>query len=95
VTYIRDTYGTSGLGRLTSAYGDGFPCELGATSALGTPLSQLDTRWRESVLGQNVAGVAARNLTPFILLMALVLVVPIWGAIDMLRQRRKRAVQSK
>jgi hypothetical protein len=90
VTYIRDTYGTSGLARLTNAYGDGFNCELGATNALGTPLSQLDSRWRESVLGQNITGVAARNLSPFVLLMALVLVVPLWGAIDMLRQRRKR-----
>lgn len=90
VTYIRDTYGTSGLTRLTNAYSDGFNCELGATNALGTPLSQLDSRWRESVLGQNITGVAARNLSPFILLMALVLVVPLWGAIDILRQRRKR-----
>jgi hypothetical protein len=91
VTYIRGTYGTSGLGRLTDSYGDGFPCELGATDALGTPLSQLDSRWRESVLGQNVAGVAARNLLPFVLLMILVLIVPIWGAIDMLLKRRRRA----
>jgi hypothetical protein len=95
VSYIRETYGTSGLGRLTNSYGDGFPCELGATNALGTPLSQLDSRWRESVLGQNTAGVAARNLSPFILLMILVLVVPIWGAIDVLLQRRKRANQSE
>lgn len=90
VTYIRDTYGTSGLTRLTNAYSDGFNCELGATNALGTPLSQLDARWRESVLGQNITGVAARNLSPFILLMVLVLVVPLWGAIDLLRQRRNR-----
>lgn len=95
VIYIRETYGTSGLARLTKAYSDGFNCELGATNALGTPLSQLDTRWRENVLGQNVTGVAARNLSPFVLLMLLVLVVPIWGAIDMLRERRKRATQSK
>jgi hypothetical protein len=95
VTYIRETYGTTGLGRLTNSYGDGFPCELGATNALGTPLSQLDSRWRESVLGQNAAGVAARNLLPFLLLMILVLVVPIWGGIDMLLLRRKRAGQSR
>jgi hypothetical protein len=95
VSYIRETYGTSGLGRLTSSYGDKFPCELGATKALGTPLSQLDSRWRENVLGQNTVGVAARNLFPFILLMLLVLVVPIWGAIDMLLQRRKHAKQSE
>lgn len=94
VTYIRETYGTSGLARLTKSYSEGFNCELGATNALGTPLSQLDVRWRESVLGQNVTGVAFRNLSPYLLLMALVLVVPMWGAIDMLRQRRKRAKQS-
>ena len=93
VTYIRETYGTSGLARLTQSYSEGFSCELGATNALGTPLSQLDVRWRESVLGQNVTGVAVRNLSPYVLLMVLVLVVPMWGAIDMLRQRRKRAKQ--
>lgn len=95
VTYIRDTYGTSGLTRLTEAYSDGLTCDLGATNALGTPLSQLDARWRESVLGQNLTGVAIRNLSPFVLLMLLVLLVPIWGAIDLLRQRRKRGKHSK
>lgn len=89
VTYIRDSFGTSGLTRLTDTYGEGYNCELGATQALGVPLSQLDARWRESVLGQNVTGVAVRNLMPFFLLLALVLIVPLWGAIDVLRQRRK------
>lgn len=93
--YIRDSFGTSGLTRLTNAYNDGFTCELGATQALGLPLSQLDLRWRETVLGQNVAGVAFRNLLPFLLLLLMVLIVPLWGAIDMLRQRRKHANQSK
>ncbi|MBL8062403.1 MAG: hypothetical protein JNK32_05250 [Anaerolineales bacterium] len=94
-TYIRDSFGVSGLSRLISAYSDGFECELGATKALGLPISQLDARWRETVLKQNVAGVALRNLSPFILLLALVLIVPLWGAIDLMRQRRKRAAQSK
>jgi hypothetical protein len=93
--YIRDSFGTSGLTRLTNAYSDGFTCELGSTQALGVPLSQLDLRWRETVLGQNVAGVAFRNLLPFLLLLLMVLIVPLWGAIDMLRQRRKHANQSK
>ncbi|RJP55838.1 MAG: hypothetical protein C4557_00605 [Anaerolineaceae bacterium] len=95
VSYIRDSFGTSGLTRLTDTYGEGFGCELGATQALGVPLSQLDARWRESVLGQNVMGVAMRNLSPFVLLLALVLIVPLWGAIDLLRQRRKYGNQSK
>jgi hypothetical protein len=95
VTYIRNTYGNSGLTRLMDSYTDGFSCELGATNALGIPLGQLDTRWRETMLGHNVLGAAARNLTPFVFLMALILIVPLWGAIDMVRQRRKRGQQSK
>ncbi len=90
VTYIRDTYGTPSLTRLIEEYGTGYSCELGATNALGVPLGQLDARWRENVLGQNLAGVAVRNLSPFILLLVLALLVPLWGAVDMFRQRRRR-----
>ncbi len=90
VSYLRDSFGSSGLARLLNSYGEGFGCELGATNALGVPLSQLDARWRENVLGQNLLAVAVRNLLPFILLIVLVLLVPLWGAIDLLRQRRKR-----
>ncbi len=95
VSYIRKTHGASGLAYLTKIYGDGLNCELGATKALGTPLSQLDARWREDVLGQNVIGVAARNLSPFLLILALVLIVPLWGTIDLLRQRRRRVERRK
>lgn len=95
VSYIRDSFGASGLTRLTNSYSEGFSCELGATNALSTPLSQLDARWRENVLGQNVGGVAARNLLPFLLLLVLVLMVPVWGAIDLLRQRRRNGNKPK
>lgn len=95
VSYIRDSFGVSGLSRLTATYADGFECELGATKALGASLVQLDLRWRENVLGQNRAGVALRNLLPFLLLLSLVLIVPVWGAIDLVRQRRKHAVHPR
>lgn len=95
VTYIRDSFGASGLSRLTGTYSDGFDCDLGATKALGSSLNQLDQRWRENVLGQNRTGAAMRNLLPFFLLLFLVLIVPIWGAVDVIRQRRKHAAQLK
>jgi len=95
VAYIRNMYGNPGLTRLMDSYTNGFSCELGATNALGIPLSQLDTRWRKTVPGQSVLGVAARNLTPFIFLMALVVIVPLWGVIDMVRERRKRGQRPK
>jgi hypothetical protein len=94
-TYLYNTYGMTGLVALTEAYSDGLDCELGATRAIGSPLSQLDARWRESVLGENVTGVAVRNLLPFVLLMALVLIVPVWGTVDMIRARIKRGRASK
>jgi hypothetical protein len=90
VRYLRETYGTTGLTTLTRQYADGLNCEIGATRALGVPLNQLDTQWREAVLGQNVIGVAIRNLSPYVTIMALILLVPLWGAIDMLRARIKR-----
>jgi hypothetical protein len=76
-------------------YGDGVACEPGATKAIGASLAQLDAGWRESVLGQNAAGVAFRNLLPFIVLMLVVLLVPIWNAIDLLRHGRKHGLKSK
>ena len=94
VTYIRDTYGIPGLTRLIEEYGNGYSCELGATNALGAPLSQLEARWRENVLGEDLVEVAVRNLLPFVLLLVLALLVPLWGAIDLLRQRRKRGNNS-
>ncbi len=91
VRYLRSTYGDTGLNALTQSYADGLDCDLGAMRALGTPLGQLDTRWRESALGQNVAGVALSNLLPYIILLALVLIVPVWSALAVIIGRRKNA----
>jgi hypothetical protein len=92
--YLRDTYGWTGLAALLRAYADGLNCELGAARAVGVPLSQLDTRWRESVLGQNVAGVALRNLAPYLVVMALALLIPLWGVVKMAGEKRKYEHQS-
>jgi hypothetical protein len=43
----------------------------------------------------NRGGVAFRNLLPFLFLIFIVLVVPIWGAIDLVRQRRKNALKPR
>lgn len=91
VTYIRDSFGVSGITRLTSAYSDGFECNLGATKALGSSLDQLDLRWRQTVLGQNSGGIAFFNLLPFFVLLALVMMVPLWSIIDMFIRSRKNA----
>lgn len=91
VTYIRDSFGISGLSRLAGTYSDGFDCDLGATKALGVSLNQLDVRWRETVLGQNSASTAFYNLLPFLLLLVIVLLVPMWSIIDLIRRSRRHA----
>jgi hypothetical protein len=79
VRFLRDTYGTSGLFSLTSAYGDGLGCDQGVMRALGTSLVSLDTRWRESVLGENVTGVFFRNMFPYLGLFVFMLLIPLIG----------------
>lgn len=93
--FIVDNYGTTGLSALASAYADGLDCEQGARQALNQPLSNLEVRWRESALGENRGGVIAYNLFPYLILLALVLIVPVWGAVGRLRERMKHARAEK
>lgn len=85
VRFLRDTYGTPNLFSLASAYADGLSCDQGVVRALGTSLANLDTRWRETVLGQNVAGVFLRNMAPYLGLMVFMLLIPVIGFL----QRRR------
>lgn len=91
VRYLRATYGDTGLVALIQSYADGLDCDLGATRAVGMPLNQLDARWRENVLGQNVVGATLRDLLPYFLIMGLLLIVPVWGAIGAIRTARQNA----
>jgi hypothetical protein len=79
VRFLRDSYGTPALFSLTSAYADGLNCEQGVVRALGTSLVSLDTRWRESVLGQNVTGVFLRNMMPYFGIFVFLLLIPLIG----------------
>ena len=89
--FIVDNHGTSGLTSLALAYADGLDCEQGARQALGLSLSQLEVRWRESTLGENRSGVIVSNLLPYLLLLMLVLIVPVWVALGRIIQRKKNA----
>ena len=87
--FLLDNHGTTGLSALTSAYADGLDCEQGARQALEQPLSQLEVRWRESVLGENRGGVVTTNLFPYLLVLGIILLIPAWGLLGRLRERRQ------
>jgi hypothetical protein len=80
--YLRNQYGNVGLSALAIAYSDTLDCEQGTLRALGVPLSTLERDWRENVLGENLAGVAVRNLFPYVLLMAFFLALPVLGVLN-------------
>ena len=85
--YLRDTYGSAGLLSLAGYYADGVDCERGTERAFGVSLSKLELDWRESVLGQNVLGVTLRNMSPYLVLLCLVLFIPLFGILSTLREK--------
>ena len=76
--YLHKTYGTSGLLTLIQAYSDGLDCEQGAARSFGSPLSQMDQQWRQAALGENVGGLAFRNLLPYLVILVVILAFPVW-----------------
>jgi hypothetical protein len=75
--YLVDQYGISGLNRLIRAYADGLGCEQGAQRALGASLSELEYSWRAERLGEDRLGLAFKNLAGYILVFAVLLLLPL------------------
>jgi hypothetical protein len=85
--YLHDTYGSSGLLSLAAAYADGIDCEHGTERAFGIPLSSLEGKWRSSVLGQNRFLPVLQNISPYLVLLCLVLIIPFIGIVATLRKK--------
>jgi hypothetical protein len=79
VRFLRNSYGAPALLQLASAYANGLSCEQGVVRTLGSSLTSLDTRWRESELDANVLGVFLRNMFPYLALFVLLLLIPLIG----------------
>jgi len=85
--YLHDTYGSTGLLKLVSSYADGVDCEQGAERAFGVSLSALELNWRSSVLGQNAFLSMLQNISPYLVLLCLVLIIPLIGIVSALRKK--------
>ena len=83
--FLIEKYGQTGLLALTKAYGDGLNCEQGAQRALGQPLSQLEIDWRASALGENAGITALNNLSPYLVVLAVLLAVSLFSALTFKR----------
>lgn len=86
-SYVHSTYGSAGLLSLVSSYADGVDCENGTERAFGLSLSALELNWRSSVLGQNAFLSTLENISPYLVLLCLVLIIPLIGIVSTLRKR--------
>jgi hypothetical protein len=91
VRYIHKTYGASDLQALVKAYSNGLSCDQGVSRVLGLPLSQLDLKWRQSSLGEKVTGLALQTLLPYLVFLALMLLIPAWRLILTLQKGKNDA----
>jgi hypothetical protein len=85
--YLHDHYGSTGLLDLAASYANGVDCERGTERAFGIPLSSLESNWHSSVLGQNPFFSTLQNISPYLVLLCLVLIIPLIGIASTLRKR--------
>ena len=79
VSYIYTTYGSSGLFKLASVYANGVSCEDGPELVFGVPLTSLEKSWQASMAGQKTLPPALQNITPYLVLLCLMLLIPLVG----------------
>jgi hypothetical protein len=89
-SYLHQTYGSSGLLKLASVYADGVDCDHGTELAFGLPLPNLEAKWRSSILGQNAWLPALQNMTPYLVLLCIVMIFPLISIVSTLRKKGKR-----
>jgi hypothetical protein len=85
--YLYDAYGSTGIQNLVRSYADGVDCEHGTERAFGVSLSGLEADWRSSVLGQNAFLSVLQNISPYLVLLCLVLIIPLIGIVSTMRKR--------
>jgi len=87
VDYLHESYGSSGLANLMASYADGLGCEHGTERALGVTLSNLEGQWRTSAFGQDRFRSVIQNISPYLVLLCLVLIIPFIGIVMTLRKK--------
>ena len=77
VRFLQNKYGNKGLADLVEKYKNGLSCEEGVLAATGNSMEQVAYRWRQESLGMDASLLAAQNLSPYLLIISLLLVIPL------------------
>lgn len=86
--YLHETYGSTGILKLASTYASGADCEHGTENAFGDSLSLLEAKWQSAALGKFSFLPVLQNMTPYLVLLCLVLLVPLMGILSSMRKKR-------
>jgi hypothetical protein len=87
VRFLHQSYGSSGLVNLIDQYRNGLGCSEAVQSAFGKSLTELDTQWRQNVLHEDVVQIAISNLSPYLLLLGLIVMVPLLVGFGLRRKK--------
>ncbi|MFQ5616911.1 MAG: peptidase MA family metallohydrolase [Anaerolineales bacterium] len=88
VRYLEQTYGPAGVRALVREYGGGAGCENGPLAApFNKTLARLERDWRGAAFSENVTLTALSELSPWLALMAAILLGPLIAATGTLRRR--------
>jgi hypothetical protein len=75
--FLYKKFGSSGLQNVMLQYADGLDCQEGIKAVFGMSLSQLEYRWQQEVLGVNTTSLVFQNISPYLLLLLIVGIIPI------------------
>jgi hypothetical protein len=75
--YLYNSFGTSGLQELVTAYANGLDCQRGAQKALKKNITRLEYEWQRDELSKDVVVTAFNNLLPWLVLLSVILLAPI------------------
>ncbi|MCJ7624812.1 MAG: peptidase MA family metallohydrolase [Anaerolineaceae bacterium] len=87
--FLYKKYGSTGLQSLLGFYQDGFGCDEGFQASFGAPIAQLENRWQQEVLGINPVFLVLRNLSPYFIILLILLFMPLSPYfLDLLRTKK-------
>lgn len=90
IRFIFNTYGKIGLQRLLDAYALGHSCEQGVTNALDIDLQTLENQWYQATFESPPLSDPMITALAWIFLLILLLISPIWLAINRLSNNKHR-----
>jgi hypothetical protein len=85
--YLYRQYGSSGLQTLISGYTNGLECSRAVEVAFKTPLTQIESDWRKTIIASTPASGPATEVWPWFAMLGVILFIPLTLGLVGLRKR--------